>query len=168
MSQFNLDLSYNFKGIRARSQSIRTALEHSRQNNMEFADDFAGDVFNALYQHNPTLGAENNSKYSQAIRAALSSPQFQHLRMQTRDSVHWSATAAALITSTLAQQLNFNNEEQPPEPQGCLPQLIDEETENEGEGEQSEEQGDPQSGEGKGKQSSDEFDESSDDSDDSG
>ena len=77
MSQFNLDLSYNFKGIRARSQSIRDSLDHSRQNNMEFADDLAGDVFNALYQHNPTLGAESNSKYSQTIRAALASPQFQ-------------------------------------------------------------------------------------------
>src|SRR5215471_11171388 len=159
MSQFNLDLSYNFKGIRARSQSIRTALEHSRQNNMEFADDFAGDVFNALYQHNPTLGAENNSKYSQAIRAALSSPQFQHLRMQTRDSVHWSATAAALITSTLARELNFNNEEEPPEPpQGCLPQPNDEDNEEEGDKEESQE---PQSGDEEGEsQSSEKFDES--------
>jgi hypothetical protein len=129
---------------------------------MEFADDLAGDVFNALYQHNPTLGAESNSKYSQTIRAALASPQFQHLRMQTRDSVHWSATAAALITSTLAKELNFRNEEEPPIVCGFPGEPSENEPQSGG---NEEEQSEPQSGEGQ--QSSKKFDENAEDSDDS-
>ena len=115
MSQFNLDLSYYFKGMENKSPSIQSVLRAANNVGMTFSKEFAGDVFNALYQKNPHIGADDNSQYSQAIRAALQSPRFQHLRMQTIGSIHWSSVAASLITKTLADELEWNEKEKPPE-----------------------------------------------------
>lgn len=117
MSQFQLDLGYQFKSLRNRSKSI-SAVESAAKSRGAVYGELGGDFFNALFQKHPQLKADiaEDNKYNQVLRALSQSPRFQQIRAQTKGNLNWSAIGAAMLLDEISKQVDFSDEP-PPEPE---------------------------------------------------
>lgn len=122
MSAYELDLGFQYKSIKNRSNSL-SQVEAKAANQGNQYTDFGADLFNGLYQSSPTLKDGEPNLYTETLQAVQNSESFKKIKRQTQGNLNWSAIGASILLDELTSKVDYSEEPPPPndEPQGGNP-----------------------------------------------
>jgi uncharacterized protein with von Willebrand factor type A (vWA) domain len=113
MSQFRVDLGFQYKNLKNRSKTLKAIEAEAAAHGMKYSD-LPSDFFNALFQQHPQLREmDQENLYNQIVRAVIQSPNFQRIRQQTKNSLHWSAVGASILLDEVTRQLSSDLQQEP-------------------------------------------------------